>query len=360
MNIYSIKMKKNTFLKHSDEIVSTSLYLEGSYIYFKTDINTKKFFDKEKIKYELQTDMKKRRHLVLINLNLVFLFFIFLLLVYINSFRISSIKFSKETPINQEIEAIIDENFTKLLWFNFIDIDYEQLSQDLRQAHSSYEWIEVRKVGSIINVAINETKHIENVNEKVGNIVSKVDGIVKEIRVYKGIPLVKEGDLIKKGDILIDGITDNVSAKGLILAESFYEEEAYIPKKEEVLKESGNMQKYKLFNLFGHEFKLTKELPFTNYKRDVKILFNFFNFFKLYQIEDRQLYDIIVTNDYNTSYKKALDEVLTRLQTNIEEESILSSDLLLANEDETSFYYRFLIKKLTSAGYFDQFEKEVN
>ncbi len=353
MNIYNIKLKKNIFLKESNKIVATSIKIEGPYVLFKTDSVTKRYLDENKIKYELINDIKKYKKKFFINLNLISFFILFLSLLYLNNYRISAITFNQETLINNEIRTSIGNKFKKLFWFNFLDADYEDISNDLRQTHADYEWIEVRKIGSVITVSINETKYIENSTENAGNIISTSRGIVTEVRVYSGKALVKKGDLIKEGDILIDGISQNKAARGLVLAEVFSEEEVEILKKEEQLAKTGNIRRFKLLEIFGKNIKLTKSEDFENYERDHKLIFNLFSFFRLYQIEDKELYDIIIINDYEKALAKAERQVSEKYQGMVLEEKILNLVLLYGQETDSSFKFRFLVKNLASVGKFE-------
>lgn len=95
---------------------------------------------------------------------------------------------------------------------------------------------------SIVNISFNGTKaHVEIVERAMPpgiiksdipqNIVSSKDGIITKVLAYKGQPVVKSGDYVKKGTILISGvITDAndspqeyVNSMGEVYAKTWYE-----------------------------------------------------------------------------------------------------------------------------------------
>ncbi len=67
-------------------------------------------------------------------------------------------------------------------------------------------------------------------DESIKSLSSDVDGVVKELKVYRGTPLVGVGDRVSAGDLLVDGVIShkdvqietNVLAKVVVLAEFNY------------------------------------------------------------------------------------------------------------------------------------------
>ena len=54
--------------------------------------------------------------------------------------------------------------------------------------------------------------------EETGHIVAARDGIVAELTVKSGTAMVRPGDVVKKGDILIGGVIDVVGDDGGVVA----------------------------------------------------------------------------------------------------------------------------------------------
>lgn len=109
-----------------------------------------------------------------------------------------------------------------------------------------------------VNIDIPGTRAIVEVVERVMppkiinkdlpyNIIAAKDGLIISILVKSGIPLVKRGDTVKKGDLLVTGIVENrysdvryVHALADIKARTWYEEIITVPLSKTVVKPTGN------------------------------------------------------------------------------------------------------------------------
>ena len=284
MNIYSIKMKKSLFFKYSEKIVASSVKVLDNFVYFKTDGITKKYLDENKINYTLSengiTKIKKR---ILQNLILILSCLIFVLVLYINTMRVSNICFNGEYIINNQIEEKIKKEYTHFMFWNFISIDFEELSKNLRISFSDYEWISAYKDGATIYVIINNNEQTAKV-EQYGNIVAKKDAVIKKFIVYNGKSNVCENQYVKKGDVLISGQVSEsfVEARGAVFGITYEEKEISIDKSITELKETGNSYNYNLFSIFNNNFSLGKKNKFESYNTKKTLKFNLFNFFKIY------------------------------------------------------------------------------
>ncbi len=121
-------------------------------------------------------------------------------------------------------------------------IDLYELGEKLMLKYSDISWIALNLKGTGVTVniveTIPETQYVER--EKPMDIVAASDGIIESIAVSAGSAVVKEGDEVKKGDVLIscavplrDGeeITGEkyVSASGEVKAIKKYELEGSYP-----------------------------------------------------------------------------------------------------------------------------------
>lgn len=358
MNIYSIVMKKSVFFKHSDQIVASSVRILDGQVYFKTDQITKKYLDENKVSYKEIDNLKtKIAKGIALNISLILSFLIFILVVYMNSFRVSGIEFNGEYAINQFIKTHIESKYTHFLVWNFIDEDYEEMSRQLRCTYPSYEWISTSKEGSKIVVTINNEEDIKiNTNTEKGNIVAKKNCVISSFKVFQGVSTVYENQYIKQGDILIDGnINDTIiGAKGVVLGITYEEITKRIPKEEITVGLTGNKTKYTLINLFGKNIVLGKKNKFENYKTNRVLKFNLFDFFRIYKIEELEIYDIINTNSLNDAINKAQRQIIDDFNSNktLNEEEILKIHLLYSSENTDEYVLRFLTKKKESVGEF--------
>ena len=90
------------------------------------------------------------------------------------------------------------------------EIDSDQIEKEIRKQYHDISWVcaEVKGTNLIIHIKENYITEISVKEDKPYNIVSNRDGVIQSILVRKGKSMVKAGDTVKKGDILISGIVD--------------------------------------------------------------------------------------------------------------------------------------------------------
>lgn len=89
-------------------------------------------------------------------------------------------------------------------------IDCENIEYLLRTNYNDITWVsaEIKGTQLIIHIKENFDSNIAKVEDKPYNIVSDVDGTISSIITRSGTPLVKEGDSVVKGQILVSGIAE--------------------------------------------------------------------------------------------------------------------------------------------------------
>ena len=103
-------------------------------------------------------------------------------------------------------------------------------------------WININRAGSvaIIKVIENENPNEKNKGDsgyKYSNIVAKNDCVIEEISVKRGTAMVKAGDAVKAGDILISGVIESgsniafCSAEGTVKGRCYDRAETFIERK---------------------------------------------------------------------------------------------------------------------------------
>ena len=90
------------------------------------------------------------------------------------------------------------------------EINSDKIEKEIRKKYDDISWVcaEVKGTNLIIHIKENYITEISVKEDKPYNIVSNRNGVIKSILVRKGKSMVKVGDTIKKGDILISGIVD--------------------------------------------------------------------------------------------------------------------------------------------------------
>ena len=104
------------------------------------------------------------------------------------------------------------------------DIEYDML--DMCEEIS---WININRVGTVANVQVIERSvGADGNSEEIGyaNIVADRDCVIEEITVSAGTPVVKVGDTVRKGQLLIMGVENNelgrlIRAEGVVVGRAY-------------------------------------------------------------------------------------------------------------------------------------------
>lgn len=142
-----------------------------------------------------------------------------IILVYIMSLYIWNIEVlggSKYTP-----EAII-----KFLSANDVKAGIKKskiignkIEEEIRFAYSDIGWVSAEVKGTRLIIKITETNMPQPIIPATApsHIVATKNAVIKEIITRTGTPLVKAGDVVQKGDILVSGIVDVMDDFGGVL-----------------------------------------------------------------------------------------------------------------------------------------------
>lgn len=114
-------------------------------------------------------------------------------------------------------------------------VDSSKLANQFMVMRDDLRWVGIDVDGIRVNIKVVEKEEVpEKVDENIRcNIVSKKPGLIVSIDTYQGTPVVKAGDVVDKGNILVSGIiemkqfpekTQFVHALADIKAKVWYEE----------------------------------------------------------------------------------------------------------------------------------------
>lgn len=206
-------------------------------------------------------------------------------------------------------------------------INTKEIINNIRLKRDDIAWIGINIKGTNAIVSVVEAdKKPEIIDEnEYCNIVTKKDGVITKINVQNGTALVKEGDIVKNGNILVGGWLEGkytgtryVHAKAEVEAKVWYSKKDKISLKQEQKEETGNIQNCYGININNLKINFTKTLPkFQNYdtiseNKKLKIFSNFY-----FPIE------FCKTTYYELETKEIIytpDEAKQILQTRLEEE----------------------------------------
>ncbi len=144
---------------------------------------------------------------------------------------------------------------------NHIDTKYD--AQRIMLAQKEIAWCSLNIEGSVLTINLTESQKSDKEQRKnPSNIKAKIEGKIKKIDVKSGNVLVKVGDTVSKGELLVSGVIDNLTSthfahsEGNIIAETkrtFSSEGKFIQSVSQYTGETIN--RYTL-NIFNKKFPL--------------------------------------------------------------------------------------------------------
>ena len=230
-------------------------------------------------------------------------------------------------------------------------IDLQSLINKIRLEREDIAWVgmEVKGTNLIIKV-VEADKKPEIINEdEYCNIVASKDGIISKVEAQNGTPIVKEGDTVKKGDVLVQGwiegkYTDNrfVHSEGKIIAKVWYSEKEKIYYKQDYENQTGNKEKKYSININNFKINFFKTLSnFENYDtirtiKKLKINSNFYLPIEIVLNENFEKQKTQITYDKNEAKEIGIKDVKNKLEEQIHNKENISN--IYINENETEEY----------------------
>ena len=183
------------------------------------------------------------------------IFVIFLLIIMISIFISSKYIWNIELMVENDL---VLENIEEDLFIlglkkgakkNTIELD--KLINQIRLKRDDISWIgiDIKGTNAIVKIVKNDEKPNIIDNNEYCNIVASKSGVIKSIIAQNGTAVVKEGDEVQKGDVLIAGYMDGkytdrryVHSLGEVQASVAYSKSKKIPLHQEKLKETGKQE----------------------------------------------------------------------------------------------------------------------
>lgn len=360
---YKVKMKSDDFFKLHSKLKTYNMEIESNYVIFDLDIDNFKILKESKYNYELIDSMNNKAKKFIYKHYIVFIGLLYVFaIMYIDSFRVSNIVFNNNTPINDDIETYIESKYKKFLIYNYINVDYKDLSNQIRQAYSSYPYINVYKKDDEIKVEIynyNDKISEEEYYNVIGDVVATKDSIVDQFYVYNGTLNIYKNKYVKKGDILIDSKLGNnvyVSARGLIYGYTYERIKLIVDKKEEVFSYTKREDDYYKISIFSYNFNIGKDNDYNAYDEISDEKFSLFGFFSIKKIVDKEKSVIIKTYEKEESISIANKIIENNFEVNKTNdlEKIVDRYIYSVKENETSYEIEIVVKMYESIGVFKE------
>ena len=223
------------------------------------------------------------------------IFFILLLLVIIGIYTPSKFVWNIEITGNENIDtneilSVLEDDGLKIGVLKS-QVNEEEIIDKIRYQRDDIAWIgiELNGTNAVVRIVEADSKP-EIVDENdYNNIIASKDAVIEKISAQNGTLMVKEGDEVKKGDILIAGWMEGkytgknyVNANGEVKAKVTYSQSEKIGKKEIKREQTGKKENKYAIKLNNFKINLYKTLSkfeiydtmYTNKK--IKLFSNFY------------------------------------------------------------------------------------
>ena len=195
-----------------------------------------------KIKIVSYVGINKVKEMIKNNIFYIIIFILaFILIDIITSYIVDIEVIHSSSSIRKLIYKELDNNNVKKYSFAFDFNELDKIQKNiLNNNKDRLEWISITKDGMKYIIRCEERK-IKKINTESGyrNIVAKKDAYITKIISTKGVNLVRSGEYVKKGDVLISGeiklyeeVKGDTLATGYVYGNVWYNVEVSIPKEE--------------------------------------------------------------------------------------------------------------------------------
>lgn len=123
---------------------------------------------------------------------------------YLNT-RLMSVEISGNSVLTSEtiLKQLENENITR--YSDIRKIDCNELEETLIENNKIIKWCSIYTKGNLLYILIDEEVNDTAEEPEYSNYVSNVYGTVKSIYVRSGYPMVKAGDIVEPGTVLLTG-----------------------------------------------------------------------------------------------------------------------------------------------------------
>ena len=228
-------------------------------------------------------------------------------------------------------------------------IDTKEIINNIRLERDDIAWvgIDIKGTNAIIKIVEADEKP-EIVNEdEYCNIVADKDAIITKVSAQNGTPLVKEGDVVTKGDIIIAGWLEGkytgrqyVHSQGEVQARVWYTTTEKIALKETKKIETGNIENKYSVKINNFQINLHKSLPnFQKYdtieeNKKLRLFSNFYLPLELVKYTYKEYEEVVVVHSFEEAKQMGIDKAAETLKENIEGKKVLDKQVQVKAEAE--------------------------
>jgi len=271
----------------------------------------------------------KKRYVLTVGM-ILFVLCMYLLSSIIWKIEISGLEYTNKDVILNELD---DMGITK--WKRISDINNNMIANELMMRLEDMAWVGVEHKGTVLSITFVE-KTLPDHSAGVYDLVATKNGILSKFIPLSGIPLVKEGDTVTKGQVLVEGIEkyesgESIIPRAVVEASVWYRTETQVPLTVETRTRTGRESSYIDINLFGLKLRIGRVPDYSAYDltRHVNRYLERRNGAYSVEIIKSTMYELNMEN-YSISLEEArsmalkmtYDELMTRLPENAEIVSI--------------------------------------
>ena len=226
-------------------------------------------------------------------------------------------------------------------------IDTKKVINKIRLERDDIAWVGINIEGTNAIIEIVEAdKKPDIINEdEYCNIVTNKDAMITKINARNGTPIVKVGDVVKEGDILIAGWLEGkytgkqyVHSQGEIEAKVWYTNTQKVYFKEMQKKETGNTENKYSIKINNFEINLTKSIPkFEKYdtietNKKLKIFSNFYLPIEVIEHKYNEYEETTILHSFEEAKQIGIDRATEELKKEIEGKEVLDKQVKVLSE----------------------------
>ncbi len=252
-----------------------------------------------------------------------------------------------ETISKEEILEIVKSKGLNIGKWKY-SISTKDIVNEIRLQRDDIAWVGISVRGTNVNIKIVEADlKPEIINEEeYCNIVAQKDAMILKINATNGTPLVKQGDVVKKGDVLIGGWMEGkytgtryLHAQGEIQAKVWYTNKQKIYLKQTKKEETGAIESKYSVKINNFKINFYKRLSkFKNYdtieeNKKLKLFSDFYLPIEIIKHTSKEYNNIEVIHDVEEAKNLALENARAELNNTIQNPENILNEKYVTYED---------------------------
>ena len=226
-------------------------------------------------------------------------------------------------------------------------VDTKEVINKIRLERDDVAWVGINIEGTNAVIEIVEADKKPDIvkEDEHCNIVADRDALITKVSAQNGTPLVKAGDVVTKGDIIIEGKMEGkytepqyVHAQGEIQAKVWYTNTQKIYLKETQKQETGNQETKYSVKINNFQINLHKSVPnFEKYDtietyKKLKLFSNFYLPIGIVEYTYKEYEEIVVIHSIEEAKQIGEDRAAEELKDEIEGKEILDKQVKVKSE----------------------------